>query len=37
MTVAAILVFGIMCMCIGCVVCAWLYVILSANNRISPI
>jgi|TARA_B110000438_G_scaffold301366_1_gene356065 hypothetical protein len=37
MTLAAILVFGIMCMCVGGVACALLYVKLSENNRVSPI
>lgn len=37
MTVAAILVFGIMCLCLGGVACALLYVKLSENNRVSPI
>lgn len=37
MTLAAILVFGIMCLCVGCAACALLYVKLSENKRVSPI
>ena len=37
MTLGAILVFGIMCLCVGCVVCAQLYVKLNENKRVSPI
>jgi len=38
MTLGAILVFGIMCLCLGGVACALLYVKLNPeNNRVSPI
>jgi len=36
MTVAAIIVFGIMMMFVGCLACALLYVVLNKNNSVMP-